>query len=99
MYVHSYSLIELDLDISDCEPSADFSFSSDFEDASKEMVYAGTSNVLVQGGSAVFAGDGMVNLYRFANAEFRSDLVISFGFEASGMGKLLVSLNVYVANF
>ena len=76
-----------DLDLSECEPSAEFSFSTDFNDASKEMVYAGTSNVNINGGSAVFAGNGMVNLYRFANVEFRSELVISFSFEASGLGK------------
>ena len=43
-----------DLDLSECEPLADFSFSIDFND----MVYAGTSNVNIDEGSAVFAGNG-----------------------------------------
>ena len=77
-----------DLDLPECEASADFSLATDFNDASKEMVYAGTINVNIDGGSADFAGDGMINLYRFANVGLGSELVISFSFDASGSGKL-----------
>ena len=81
------SLSKLYIVFSGCEAVANFSFETDFTDSSKEMVYAGTELVSVQGGSAIFNGNGMVNMYRFANAEFKTDLVISFQFEAYGFGK------------
>ena len=65
-------------------------------DTSKEMVYAGTELVNVQGGNAVFNGNGMVNMYRFANAEFKTNLVISFRFQASGQGMYTIKiLNIW----
>ena len=70
-----------------CEPSANFTFENDFVDSSKEKVYVGKDNVTIHDGSAMFTGNGMVNMYRFANVPFKTELVMDLQFDSSEAGK------------
>ena len=50
-------------------------------------MYVGKDNVTIHDGSAKFTGNGMVNMYRFANVPFKTELVMNFQFDSSEAGK------------
>ena len=50
-------------------------------------MYVGKDNVTIHDGSAMFTGNGMVNMYRFANVPFKTELVMDFQFNSAEAGK------------
>ena len=70
----------------DCNPSANFTFDTGLIDTSGQNSYAGSEYVDIIGGSAVFAGSGLINIYRFSGDSFDEALVIRFQFQPSGTG-------------
>ena len=67
-----------------CSPSVHMNFDDyRFKDASGRGVSFGVENVIILNKEAYFAGDGMINMWRFSGADFRKSLAFSFSFMPS----------------
>ncbi|XP_063436804.1 uncharacterized protein LOC134718240 [Mytilus trossulus] len=71
-----------------CGPDVSYEFnsSSGITDSSSNGVLAGFLNIVLNGHTAAFNGQSMLNIWRFSNVELKNRLVIEFQFKTSGSG-------------
>ena len=58
---------------------------TDFSDTSGNWLYAGVKNVVIESGSALFNGDGVMNIYRFSADDFGHTLTIRVRFNTAAV--------------
>ncbi|XP_060075145.1 collagen alpha-1(XXVIII) chain-like [Ylistrum balloti] len=74
------------LPLQTCNPQVYLNFDDNFSDLSGNEIAAGLENVALDTKEAKFSGDGMINMWRFSNSDFRQTLVITFMFRPENVG-------------
>ncbi|KAK3095137.1 hypothetical protein FSP39_010705 [Pinctada imbricata] len=74
------------LPIQECKPDVRLNFDDNFHDVSAQSIAVGLENMMIESKQAVFGGNGMVNMWRFSNTDFKQKLAMSFEFQTSNTG-------------